>query len=182
MSIRVCAILAAGALSVAASGPAAAQSVPDRLECLHGNWLLNDGGLEDALARAFKNSQSGTDFDLQGIDGAYYARIDLPKRSVVVTWQDWNMSGVARTNNGTFNVRLTLNGTQSYDMTNLTAETMSVALKQNGVNATVTFGGMTVSDPGVTIPPMKSGNYKCTDDTLRLQTNERIWQFDKVAG
>ena len=179
--VRATAIAAAAALMMPI-GAAAQEAAKAKLDCLTSTWRLDDAGLEADLAEAFSQSQSGTEFELGGISGNYFADIDPIGRSVQVRWDNWTMTGRAKTRGREFDVEMVLQGTQSYELTSISQERMTVALTNNGVSASVTFGGMSVPNATVQVPPFRGGAWSCKDDTFKLQPNRRTWVFQRQGS
>lgn len=176
--MHVCAVL----LSGVAAGTAGAQQATDSTGpgCLPGNWILDNTALFVAMREAMQASRSGTDFRVEGIEGDYVARIDPDGGAVDVTWNDWVMTGQATTRDGTFPVRLRLDGLQRYDLTDLSDDAMALALTHQGVDATVSFAGMTVTDPQITIPALTGGAWTCHVDRLTVTSEGREWPFARA--
>lgn len=149
-------------------------------DCLPGNWILDNTSLAVAMDRSIRRGVNGTDFRLDSIKGDYLAKIDPAESQVVVTWDDWVMEGTATTKNGTFPVRLRLDGRQEYAVADLTDTTMAVGLTREAVNATVSFAGMNVTDPMIDIPPFSGGEWSCQANALNLNSEGNTWNFERA--
>ncbi len=179
---RGVAVLALGAATLVVPGGAAALDPTDSTGegCLPGNWYLDNTVIFQAIREQMRHQNNGTDFTLETIHGDYIARIDPAARKVDVTWNDWVMEGMARTQAGAFPVRLRLDGLQSYDMTDLTETAMGVALRHDGLSATVAFNGMVVSDPMIDMPRFAGGQWDCAVDSLSVLSEGRDWRFERA--
>jgi len=174
--------MALGAVAMAAPGSARALSPTDSSGegCLPGNWYLDNTVIFQAIREQMRQQDNGTDFTLETIYGDYIARIDPAARKVDVTWSDWVLEGVARTKNGAFPVQVRLDGLQSYEVTDFSETAMSVALRHDGLNATVTFNGMVMSDPMIDMPRFAGGQWDCAVDKLSVLSEGRDWRFDRA--
>jgi hypothetical protein len=179
---RCLAAMALGAVVLAVPGGARALSPTDSSGegCLPGNWYLDNTAIFLAIREQMRAQNTGTDFTLETIHGDYIARIDPQARKVDVTWNDWVMEGFARTANGAFPVRMRLDGLQSYEITEFSATAMAVALRHEGLSATVSFSGMVVSNPMIEMPRFSGGAWDCAVDTLSVVSEGRDWRFDRA--
>ncbi|GAB4282064.1 MAG: hypothetical protein Kow0058_00370 [Roseovarius sp.] len=157
-----------------------AQTSATGMGCLPGNWYLNNQDLFVAIVEGLKASDSGTDFTLSEIEGDYLANIDVEQGKLTVTWDDWVMRGIAKTRNGTFDVTMRLNGNQYYDIATIDDQNMAVSLTGDAMNATVTFAGMSVSDPDKSVPRFSGGAWNCQVDTLAITSDMGKWTFQRA--